>query len=69
MVEKTDVLLIRPNDAKAVYGQAVSNAACEPPFWAVAIASYLQKRGGEYRFWMRRHSICRRRRLPVRENS
>lgn len=46
MVEKTDVLLIRPNDAKAVYGQAVSNAACEPPFWATAIASYLQKRGG-----------------------
>lgn len=35
-----DILLIRPNDAKQVYGDIVENAACEPPFWAAVIASY-----------------------------
>lgn len=34
------LLLIRPNDSKAVYGEVVANAACEPPFWAATIAAY-----------------------------
>ena len=40
-----DLLLIRPNDQKAVYSDVISNAACEPPFWAAVIASYAMNKG------------------------
>lgn len=40
-----DVLLIRPNDMKAVYGGVSEVAACEPPFWAGVIASYCRECG------------------------
>lgn len=42
-----DVLLIRPNDSKAVYSGVLNNIACEPPFWAMVIASYCRDRGIE----------------------
>jgi radical SAM superfamily enzyme YgiQ (UPF0313 family) len=39
-----DVLLIRSNDQKNVYGEASKFTACEPPFWMATIASYLRQR-------------------------
>ena len=45
MYGKIDVLLVRPNDQKAVYGNMASNAACEPPYWAACIAAYCRKKG------------------------
>jgi len=39
-----DLLLIRPNDAKAIYGGISENAACEPPFWAAQIAAYCRSK-------------------------
>lgn len=38
-----DVLFVRSNDQKAVYGSVASNAACEPPFWAAILAAYCRK--------------------------
>lgn len=40
-----DLLLIRPNDMKAVYGQVTSYTACEPPYWLAVIASYIRNAG------------------------
>ena len=38
------LMLIRPNDMKAVYGDTYKYAACEPPYWAGVIASYARER-------------------------
>ncbi len=40
-----DLLLIHPNDQKAVYGDTVQYAACEPPFWCAVAAQYCIDRG------------------------
>ena len=39
-----DLMLIRPNDMKAVYGDTYQYVACEPPYWAGVIASYARER-------------------------
>lgn len=36
----TDLLLIHPNDQKAVYGDTLQYAACEPPYWCAVAAQY-----------------------------
>ena len=38
----TDVLLIRPNDQKNVYGDTLSLAACEPPYWIGVMSALLR---------------------------
>ncbi len=40
-----DLLLIRSNDMKAVYGDTRKYAACEPPYWAGVIAAYARGQG------------------------
>lgn len=40
-----DLLLIRPNDQKNVYGDVSKYTACEPPFWAAQIAAYVREQG------------------------
>jgi hypothetical protein len=40
------ILLIKPNDQKAVYGDTMKYAACEPPFW-LGIAGAYCKNGGQ----------------------
>ncbi len=42
-----DLLLIRSNDMKAVYGDTHRYVACEPPYWAGVIASYAREEGLE----------------------
>ena len=37
-----EILLVRPNDQKQVYGETRENAACESPYWAMMIAAYLR---------------------------
>ena len=39
-----DLLLIHPNDQKAVYGDTVKYTACEPPFWMALAAQYCRER-------------------------
>lgn len=39
-----DLLLIRPNDQKAIYGELTQIAACEPPFWAATIAGFVRQK-------------------------
>jgi radical SAM superfamily enzyme YgiQ (UPF0313 family) len=43
--QEMDLLLIRPNDMKAVYGGVLGTAACEPPYWAAVIAEYGRQKG------------------------
>ena len=43
--QTADLLLIRPNDQKAVYSGTASLAACEPPFWIATMAAYLKGKG------------------------
>ncbi len=38
-----DLLLIRPNDQKQVYGETKEFVACEPPYWAMMIAAYIRQ--------------------------
>lgn len=33
MNNKADIVMIRPNDQKAVYGDTYKYIACEPPYW------------------------------------
>ena len=40
-----DLLLIRPNDQKNIYGETSQFRACEPPFWAMMIGSYIREKG------------------------
>lgn len=40
-----DLILIRSNDMKAVYGDTSRFVACEPPYWAGVIAAYAKKSG------------------------
>ena len=40
-----DLLLVRSNDQKNVYGAVNDFTACEPPFWAVQIAAFARQRG------------------------
>lgn len=42
-----DLLLIRSNDMKAVYGDTRRYTACEPPYWAGVIAAYARRAGLE----------------------
>ena len=37
---KAKILLIHPNDQKAVYGDTLKYAACEPPFWCAVAAQF-----------------------------
>lgn len=51
MNNKADIVMIRPNDQKAVYGDTYKYIACEPPYWMAlagnAVACLcVQKRGG-----------------------
>ena len=41
----TDLLLIHPNDQKAVYGDTLKYTACEPPYWCAVAAQYGRERG------------------------
>ncbi|MCR4842024.1 MAG: B12-binding domain-containing radical SAM protein, partial [Eubacterium sp.] len=43
--KKTDILLIHPNDQKAVYGDTIKYVACEPPYWCAVTAQYCLDRG------------------------
>lgn len=46
MTEQADLLLVRPNDKKSIYGQlAESVSAIEPPLWAALIAACARKEG------------------------
>ena len=38
--KKAKVLLIHPNDQRAVYGDTLRYAACEPPYWCAVAASF-----------------------------
>lgn len=40
-----DLLLVRANDMKAVYGDAHKYVACEQPYWAAVMAAYVRKKG------------------------
>jgi len=40
-----DLLLIRSNDQKNVYGSVSEFVACEPPFWAAHIAAFVREKG------------------------
>lgn len=40
-----DLLLVRSNDMRAVYGDTSKYVACEPPYWAGVIAAYCRDRG------------------------
>ena len=40
-----DLLLIRSNDVKTVYGGTRKYVACEPPYWAGVIAAYARENG------------------------
>ncbi len=40
-----DLLLIHPNDQKAVYGDTLKYVACEPPYWMALAAEYCRDRG------------------------
>ena len=42
---KTDLLLIHPNDQKAVYGDTIKYTACEPPYWCAVTAQYCLDKG------------------------
>jgi len=44
-IDKTDLLLIHPNDQKAVYGDTIKYTACEPPYWCALAAQYCRDRG------------------------
>ena len=44
-VYKTDLLLIHPNDQKAVYGDTIRYTACEPPYWCAIVAQYCLDKG------------------------
>lgn len=44
-----DLLLIRPNDQKAIYGEVRNVTACEPPFWAMTIAAYIREKNFKVR--------------------
>ncbi len=44
-VNKTDLLLIHPNDQKAVYGDTIKYTACEPPYWCAVAAQYCLDKG------------------------
>lgn len=39
------ILLIKPNDQKAVYGDTLKYTACEPPYWMALTVSYLRNVG------------------------
>ena len=41
----TDILLIHPNDQKAVYGDTMKYTACEPPYWCGVVAQYCREKG------------------------
>ncbi|MFZ5644977.1 MAG: B12-binding domain-containing radical SAM protein [Bacillota bacterium] len=46
MTKSVDLLLVRPNDKKNIYGQlAESVSAIEPPLWAALIAAYVREKG------------------------
>lgn len=43
--KETELLLIHPNDQKAVYGDTLKYTACEPPYWCAVAAQYCLERG------------------------
>jgi radical SAM superfamily enzyme YgiQ (UPF0313 family) len=40
-----DIILIRPNDQRNVYGDTFSLVACEPPYWIGVISAFLRNKG------------------------
>lgn len=45
-MEKVDLVLIRPNDKKEVYGTVPSSAtASDPPYWLALMGGYMRKKG------------------------
>ncbi len=40
-----DLLLIHPNDQKAVYGDTLKYTACEPPYWCAMAAQFCMDKG------------------------
>ena len=38
-----EIVLIRPNDQKNVYGATNKYTACEPPYWAMMLAAFLRE--------------------------
>ncbi len=47
MSQKVDLLLIHPNDQKAVYGDTLRYTACEPPYWCAVAAGFCKNHGLE----------------------
>lgn len=45
MINDVDIVMIRPNDQKGVYGDTYKYVACEPPYWMALAGAYV-KRGG-----------------------
>lgn len=45
--QNMEAVLIRPNDQKQVYGETREFAACEPPYWAMMLASFLREKRHE----------------------
>ena len=46
MLNKTDLILIRPNDKKAVYGTMPDGAtASDPPYWLALMGGYMKQQG------------------------
>lgn len=43
--KRANLLLIHPNDQKAVYGDTLKYTACEPPYWCAVAAQYCLERG------------------------
>lgn len=41
-----NIVMIKPNDQKAVYGDTYKYVACEPPYWMAVAGAYV-KMGGQ----------------------
>ncbi len=50
-VKKAKILLIHPNDQKAVYGDTLKYAACEPPYWCAVAAQFCLDNGIETKIY------------------
>lgn len=47
MNNKADIVMIRPNDQKAVYGDTYKYIACEPPYWMALAGEYVRDSGAK----------------------
>lgn len=47
MINNVDIVMIRPNDQKAVYGDTYKYVACEPPYWMALAGEYVRSGGAK----------------------